>query len=118
MKRTLVFLMIAVLGSAPAALAGESLLASGVRHVQSLASAQPAASTVAVAAASAPKKVAGTKPAASLQEQVGNLSKSGLSKRMKALIFIGIGVGFAASAYAIDHSVVDVTPSTLGTRQD
>jgi hypothetical protein len=119
MKRMIVFTVVGVLGSAPAALAGESLLSSGVRHVQHLAAnATPAAAMPLAAVHPAPTKTGTSKPAPSLQEQIGTLSKSGMSKRTKALIFIGIGVGFAAGAYAIDHSVVDVTPSTKGTRQD
>jgi hypothetical protein len=119
MKRMIVLTVVGVLGSAPAALAGESLLSSGVRHVQHLASsATPAAAVPLAAAYPAPAKAGTSKPAPSLQEQIGTLSKSGMSKRTKALIFIGIAVGFAAGAYAIDHSVVDVTPSTKGTRQD
>jgi hypothetical protein len=34
------------------------------------------------------------------------------------MIFVAAAVGFAATAYAIDHKVQDVTPSTLGTRED
>src|SRR5688572_5478141 len=120
MKRMLVLALIGVLGTTPAALAGESLVVSGTRHVQQLASSQPApAADAMTGAVSLPARTAvGAKPAASLQEQVGSLSRSGMSKRKKALILISIGVGFAAGAYAIDHSVVDVTPSTKGTRQD
>jgi hypothetical protein len=119
MKRMIVLALIGVLGPAPAAVAGESLLASGVRHVQHLAVGEtPAAAAVVTGAVASGRKAAAAKPAPALQEQLGNLSKSGMSKRKKALIFISIGVGFAAGAYAIDHSVVDVTPSTKGTRQD
>ena len=52
------------------------------------------------------------------QAEGGNLSKSGMKKSTKALIYIGIAVGFAASVWTIDHNVLDVTPSSLGTRQD
>jgi hypothetical protein len=41
-----------------------------------------------------------------------------MSKRMKAIIWLAAGVGFAATAYAIDHKVQDNTPSSLGTRKD
>ena len=41
-----------------------------------------------------------------------------MRKRTKMMIAIGLGVGFAAGAYTIDHHVLDVTPSSLGTRQD
>ena len=46
------------------------------------------------------------------------LSKSGMGKGKKTLIYIGVGVGFAATAWTIDHNVLDITPSSLGTRQD
>ena len=46
------------------------------------------------------------------------VSKSGLSKSKKTLIYVAVGVGFAASAYAIDRHVVNLTPSSLGTRKD
>jgi hypothetical protein len=41
-----------------------------------------------------------------------------MSKRMKAIIWLAAGVGFAATAYTIDHKVQDNTPSSLGTRKD
>jgi hypothetical protein len=65
------------------------------------------------------KPVVGAKKAApSLQETPGNLTKSGMPTWRKAAILIGIGVGTALTFYAIDHNVVDVTPSSLGTRED
>ena len=41
-----------------------------------------------------------------------------MGKGKKTLIYIGLAVGFAASVWTIDHKVLDVTPSSLGTRQD
>jgi hypothetical protein len=41
-----------------------------------------------------------------------------MGKAKKTLIYVGLAVGFAASVWAIDHHVLDVTPSSLGTRQD
>ena len=41
-----------------------------------------------------------------------------MSRGKKALIYIGLGVGFAAGAYTIDHHVLNVTPSSLGKRLD
>jgi hypothetical protein len=46
------------------------------------------------------------------------LSKSGMRKRTKVMIYLAAGVGFGATAYAIDHKVLNVTPSSLGTRKD
>ena len=48
----------------------------------------------------------------------GTISQTGLSKRTKALILSGAAVAFVGIAYGIDHRVTDVTPSSLGTRQD
>lgn len=46
------------------------------------------------------------------------LSTSGLKRRTKAMMFISMAAGFAATAWVIDHRVEDFTPSSLGTRQD
>ena len=115
MNRLLVFALVASVSQASVAFAGESVLTSGTRHVQELAvSDHNPASTSSSDAASV------VKPAVSAyQAPAGaNLSKSGLSKGKKAMIYIGLAVGFAASAYVIDHHVLNVTPSSLGTRQD
>ena len=119
MNRLLVFALVASIGQASVAFAGESVLASGTRHVQELAANQaPSASPEAVSVATAASSV--LKPAATAYQAPsgGNLSKSGMSKGKKAMIYIGLAVGFAASAWVIDHHVLDVTPSSLGTRQD
>lgn len=118
MNRLLVFAVVASLSQASVAFAGETMLASGTRHVQELATSQSLLSSreAAPATVSAPA----VKPAAAAYQAPsgGNLSKSGMSKGKKALLYIGLGVGFAASAYVIDHHVLNVTPSSLGTRQD
>ena len=113
MNRLLVFALVASVSQASVAFAGESILTSGTRHVQELAvSGQAPAPTSSDAASVA-------KPAVSAyQASGGNLSKSGMSKGKKAMIYIGLAVGFAASAWVIDHHVLDVTPSSLGTRKD
>ena len=114
MNRLLVFALVASVSQASVAFAGESILTSGSRHVQELAvSSQTQAPTASDAASVA-------KPAVSAYQAPsgGNLSKSGMSKGKKAMIYIGLAVGFAASAWVIDHHVLDVTPSSLGTRQD
>jgi hypothetical protein len=41
-----------------------------------------------------------------------------MSKRTKIMIYLAAGVGLAGTAWAIDHKVLDVTPSSLGTRRD
>jgi Flp pilus assembly protein TadB len=119
MKRLLVFALAASLGHVPAAFAGGSLLQSGTRHVQEMAN---AAATVNSPAAAVPTTFNRAKLARpSLQSgQSGQqtLEGSGMRTRTKVMIGIGAAVAFAASIYAIDHHVVDVTPSSLGTRQD
>lgn len=121
MNRLLVFALVASLGNVSAAFAGESILTAGTRHVQQLAATETvAASVTATTPVAAPVAVGQNqkKKTAAYQEQGGNLSRHGMSKGKKALIFIALGVGFAAGAYAIDQNVLDITPSSLGTRQD
>lgn len=120
MNRLLVFALVASIGNTSVAFAGESILKSGARHVQQIAVAESMNSSAPAATlpSGAAVTVSGKKVAPSLQEQSGNLTRSGMRKRTKAMILIGIAVGVAASMYAIDHSVVDVTPSSLGTRED
>ena len=49
---------------------------------------------------------------------VRTVSRSGMSKTKKTLIYVGLAVGFAATVWTIDHNVLDITPSSLGTRKD
>ncbi len=105
MNRLLVFALVASIGNASAAFAGESLLSAGTRHVQQIAVSAPAE----------PSK--GTQPAA-YQSQGGNLSRSGMSKGKKALLYIGLAAVAVGGIMTIDKNVLDVTPSSLGTRQD
>jgi len=118
MKRFLVFALVASFSSASVAFADESLLTSGTRHAQQIARVE------AVSPASGPVTPAGVavtigKPAApALQEAPGTLGRSGMRKRTKMMIALGIAVGFAASVWTIDHNVLDITPSSLGTRED
>lgn len=117
MNRLLVFALVASIGNVSVAFAGETILTSGTRHVQQLASTETVApSTPALPAA---KTTVGRKAeAAAFQEQGGTLSRHGMSKGKKALIYIGLAAVFVASVYVIDQNVLDVTPSSLGTRQD
>lgn len=113
MKRLLVMALVVTIGQASVAFAGDSILTSGTRHAQALASPQSQSPT----APDAAKNPAAPAPAA-YQGGGSTLSKSGMSKSKKALIYIGLAAGFAASAWTIDHHVLDVTPSSLGTRKD
>lgn len=119
MSRLLVFALVASIGNAPVAFAEESILKSGARHVQQIAVAESVGSPATAATLPAGTSVViGKKIAPSLQEAPGNLSKSSMGKGKKTLIFLSIAVGVVAGFYAIDSNVVDVTPSSLGTRQD
>jgi hypothetical protein len=119
MNRLLVFALVASIGNASAAFAGESILKSGARHAQQLAIADASASTAtAVATPAGATVTVGQKPAASFQAEGGTLSKSGMGKGKKTLIYVGLAVAFAATVWTIDHNVLDITPSSLGTRQD
>ena len=108
MSRLLVFALVASLGHAPAASAGETLLTSGTRIVQKLAHAQPASTSTA--------RANERRSSAEVAQPDGGLG--GLRKRTKVAIALGIAAGFAAVAMTIDRKVENTTPSTLGTRQD
>jgi len=121
----MVFLVVASFGSSSAAFAGETIMQSASRIVQQASEPADRPATVENRASS----VGASRPdgwvnrltppsAALLAQGQPGLSKSGMKKRTKAMIFLGLGVGFAASAYAIDHHVLNVTPSSLGTRKD
>ena len=123
MKRFLAFALVASFGSASSAVAGESLLTAGARHVQQIArgdtvsAGTPLAATSRVPAGLA-VRIGADAPPALQQTGPGTLERSGMRKRTKWMIVLGLGVGFAASAWIIDHNVLDVTPSSLGTRED
>ncbi|HUR33165.1 MAG TPA: hypothetical protein VM032_05175 [Vicinamibacterales bacterium] len=118
MNRLLVFVLAASLGNASVAFAGESLLTSGTRHVRHLTEAGPVSVPTSAPGSASLVLPAGRQVAASFQDQGGTLSKSGMGKGRKTLIYVGLAVAFAASVWTIDHHVLDVTPSSLGTRQD
>lgn len=125
MKRLLVFALAASLGNASAAFAGETLLASAARIAQEVAQAQAATADAAAHGAEVAVQSHATtwmrKAApATLRAQGGqpSLEASGMRKRTKLAIGIGLAVAFAASAWTIDHRVEDSTPSSAGTRQD
>jgi hypothetical protein len=102
MKRMIALALVGFLGSASGAFAEGALLSSATRHAVEMG------------------RTEARKPVAAAQAgQTGpTLESSGMRKRTKILIAIAAGVGFGATVYAIDHNVLDVTPSTLGTRQD
>ena len=106
MRRVIVFACVLSLGHASAALAGETLLTSATRLAREVAQDMSLSAT-------AP----GRSFTAAQPGQPG-LETSGMSKRKKTLIWLVAGVGFAAVAWTIDHKVIDVTPSSLGTRKD
>jgi len=119
MNRLLVFALVASIGNASAAFAGESILTSGARHAQQLAVADASAkSATPVATPAGATVTVGQKATPSFQAEGGTLSKSGMSKSKKLLIYAAIGAGFTASAFAIDRHDLNLTPSSLGTRKD
>ena len=111
--RVIVFaLALSIAGSTPA-FAGDTLLASAVRAGQQLARAETPPGTAASARANVSSAQAAQPP-----QPPSGLAAAGLSRRSKILIAIGAAVAFGGVAYAIDHHVVDNTPSSLGTRKD
>ena len=126
MKRLLALGMIVTLGSTSAVFAGEPLLASATRLAQEIPSTQAGAAstksdraeTKALGVTSFAKTAGVGEPSAFAQQGGGAISATGMKKRTKTLIFVGAAAGFMSIAYGIDHSVRDVTPSTLGQRHD
>ena len=124
MKRLFALGLIVTLGSASTVFAGEPLLVSATR----LARETVATVTVSPKAdRSAAKELGVTsfaraagvgEPALAAQQGGGAISTTGMKKRTKAFIYAGVAAAFVGVAYGIDHNVRDVTPSTLGTRQD
>jgi hypothetical protein len=51
-------------------------------------------------------------------DQAAPAAESGMSRRKRVLLVVVGLVGVAAGMYAIDHGVVDNTPSSKGTRKD
>jgi hypothetical protein len=125
MNRLLVFALIASFGSSSVAFAGEGLVQSASRLAVEAGRAE-ATATPNVGAQVAPmlaqassllNRGGASRPAVFAQEQPV-VSKSGLSKSKKMLIYAAVGVGFAASAFVIDRHDLNLTPSSLGTRKD
>ena len=110
MRRVIVFALVLWLGNTSAVVAGETPLASATRFAREVARAHAPSPTTAVAAPRSTLALA--------QQGQAGLASSGMSRRKKALIWLAAGVGFAATAYTIDHKVLDNTLSSLGTRRD
>jgi hypothetical protein len=106
MKRVLALTAIVALVNASAAFAGEGLLASTARVARRMA----------LQAAAAPAAQAGG--AAVNAQETPSLAGSGMGRSRKILIAVAAAMGFAATAYTIDHHVEDNTPSSHGLRQD
>lgn len=121
MNRVVALALALSLGHTSFAFAGESLLQVGTRHVEQLARAEPK-STAAPAAtpAAAIVSIARTGQSMATAQQGGpkTLQTSGVRKRTKMLIALGMAAGLVGSIYAIDGGVENNTPSTLGTRRD
>ena len=124
MKRLFAVGLIISMASASTLFAGEPLLVSATR----LARETVATPTVSPTANRTPAtelgvtsfaKAAGVGEAAlAAQQGGGTISTTGMRKRTKTLIIAGAAAAFWGVAWGIDHSVRDVTPSSLGTRQD
>lgn len=107
-NRVVAVTLVVVLGGASTAFAGETLLSSGVR----------AAREQAIRSESRTAKAGAANAAGQSAQTSGAVSATGMRKRTKTMILVGSVAAFFAIAYGIDHSVKDVTPSSLGTRQD
>ena len=129
MSRLLVFVLVASLGNASVAFAGDTLLTSATRMVQDLAHSQSASMSavranerrstdLAVGSYAAAWVTHAVPDAPQAQQSQPGLASSGLKKRTKVAIAFGVAAGFAAVAFAIGRNVENTTPSTLGTRQD
>ena len=128
MRRVVVSALIFALGST-AAFAEDTIAQAGTRALQSQLAASTATAGSAGQASSTPAAQANRAPALqarflqppiakAMQQEVPVLSKSGMSTRTKTMVFASLAAAFVASVWVIDHHVQDVTPSSLGTRQD
>jgi hypothetical protein len=122
--RLVVLTLIGSLGSSSLAFAGESLLQSGLRiagEAGRVSVALPASDARRALTDRTGRLASRLTPvrAEALEGQgAPALATSPMRKRTKILIYVAAGVGFGVAAYAIDHHVLNITPSTLGTRKD
>jgi hypothetical protein len=122
MSRLVALTVVMTLGTSPVTFAGEGLMESASRAVNQQVvngAAQPSAGR-GIAVTNDSVKRAGVWAAPTFAEQQSGqaLSKNGMRRRTKVMIYLAAGVGLASAAWAIDHQVLDVTPSSLGTRRD
>jgi tartrate dehydratase beta subunit/fumarate hydratase class I family protein len=127
MNRSIAFALVITLVQSSIAFAGESLIASATRVVRET-TAQPASQpnvesragfpVVTVAARTGVRESAPKAEVLAQTQGGGTVSQGGMGKRTKWMIYAGAIAAFVGTAYAIDHSVKDVTPSSLGTRED
>jgi len=108
-RRLVVLTLIGSLGGSSFAFAAESLLQSGLR-IAGEAGRESAGKTEARLAPARAEALQGQGEPA--------VVNSPMRKRTKILIYLATGVGFGLAAYEIDHHVLNITPSTLGTRKD
>jgi len=108
-RRLVVLTLIGSLGGSSFAFAAESLLQSGLR-IAGEAGRESAGKTEARLAPARAEALQGQGEPA--------VVNSPMRKRTKILIYLAAGVGFGLAAYEIDHHVLNITPSTLGTRKD
>ena len=112
MSRLVVLVLILSLGNASGAFAGETLLSVATRVTRQANEHAPLPPK--------PATATGVQKswANALEQQGPAVASSGMRKRTKILIFVSAAVGFAATAYTIDHKVEDNTPSSHGLRED
>jgi hypothetical protein len=108
-RRLVVLTLIGSLGGSSFAFAGESLLQSGLRIAGDVGRVSAGKTEARLAPARAEAVQGQGEPA---------VVNSPMRKRTKILIYLATGVGFGLAAYEIDHHVLNITPSTLGTRKD
>jgi len=120
MRRVVVSALIFALGST-AAFAEDTIAQAGARALQSQLAASAPTARFAASSSSVPAlhaRMLQPPVAKAMQQDVPVLSKSGMSGRKKAILYISLAAAFVGSAWIIDHNVQDITPSSLGTRQD
>ena len=128
MSRLLVFALAASLGNTSVVFAGDTLLASATRIVREAAQSEstPANSgmmtehraSLAIDSQAAAWLNRAAPGALLTQQGQPSLAASGLKKRTKVAIVLGVAAAFVGSVWTIDSRVEDSTPSTLGTRKD
>jgi len=120
-RRLLALTLAASLGAGTTLFAEGNLLESASRAVQAMEREQGIISAPNLWTVAGEALAARLDPArreAQQGEGAGTLSKSKMSGKKKALIYVAIAAGFVVSLHEIDRHALDVTPSHLGTRQD